>query len=177
MNGNGAVRLLSILLNANITLTIFYTSGLASNIGSYTQIPYILSGFFAGSVLFPSLATFFRTKRQVQLSFLSVPLSFIAIALYLHYTLVVPEAQMTILSIISTAGELFVTSAAAYRRWGFWSRVSSGFAGMLVLLLLLAEYALFYDTMLPIIILFVYLLIAILIPITHSLTEGGSAFA
>ncbi|MEM3851920.1 MAG: hypothetical protein QXP70_02860 [Methanomassiliicoccales archaeon] len=165
MEGKGWTWLLAVLLNADIPLTAFYASGLTSTIGTYEEIPSILGGFLLGSVFFPiaGFMLFTRSLRRVLLSSLSVPLAIGIPWLYVARTLIVTDSIMFVLTFVSTAGQTFVCASTSFRRTGPGAALASGLTGMLLLLSMLLAYAVFFDTMLPIIILLSYAVTAALL--------------
>lgn len=175
MKGNWIVRSLAIFLSADLSLTIFYTTGLAATIGSSDEIPYILGGFLVGSIIFPACSVFFNTERKIMLSALSVPLSFLSVWSYLRQTMIIGNNVMFLLSMLSVGGELFVVSFSSSKRWRVGGSIATGLASMLMLIVLLLAYAALYDTMTPLIILAAYVPVLLLIAVLFTSRVGSAS--
>lgn len=140
------------LLNGVTALSIFYLSGLITTIGSALQIPYILSGFAAGSVIFPIISYLLlrQSRRRLMLSALSVPAAFLSVALYVSYSKIVGNDAMALLSLTTVAGNLFIVSLFIQRtEGGMVSAIAHGLGGMFVMTVMLVVYASLFDTHMP----------------------------
>lgn len=166
-------------LCSTTSLSIFYLSGIITTIGSTLQIPFILSGFVIGSVLFPAIAYLLLRKSisRVRASFLAIPLSFILLWAYVDSTKLVTNYQMLLFSLLSVSGDLFIVSIYSHgRSTSLPGAVSVGLGGLFVMTIMLIVYAALFDSNMPLIILGWDMFTALLLvaaALTGALRPGG----
>ncbi len=145
--------------NGTISISFFYYTGLLNSVGTSQSIPYIITGLVAGSLFYPFIAALWtgRSLSGVFVSLLSAIILFVAVALYVQYTIILDNLQILLLSFITPAGTLFSTSVyfnTSIRPAGFFrSSLPVWLGGLLVSIILFSAYLIMFYRYMPLIIL------------------------